>query len=112
MWLAACRPVLPALGKPWLLPTQRRTESSPQVELNGGIPPLIMKLFYDRTACPNLNLLFNPLGVLGVAWDGMLVSGEFPFAPRFFPTGKPSHTNPSVSTLCITSPGLRYFQSV
>lgn len=36
-------------------------------------------------------------------------SGEFPFAPCFFPTGKPSCMNPSVR---IASPCLGYFQSI
>lgn len=107
----ACCLMLPALGKPWLLLTPRRTESSLQLELNEETPPLIMKLYCDHSACPNINLLFNSLDILGVLWDRMLAKREFPFAPCRIPIGKSSHANPSVSMVYITSPGLRYFQS-
>lgn len=107
----ACCLMLPALGKPWLLLKPRRTESSLQLELNEETPPLIMKLYCDHSACPNLNLLFNSLDILGVLWDRMLAKRELPFAPCRIPIGKSSHANPSVSMVYITSPGLRYFQS-
>lgn len=105
MWPAACRPMLPALGKPWLLTTENRKLTASGVKQRNTSTDYEVVLWPDHLPKAQTSS-FSPLGVLDVSCDGMIASDEFPFAPLFVPTGKPSHMNPSMS------PGLRYFQSI